>query len=136
MPTLTPARLRRALLAAVLASCVVPASSSASTLLMAGDDTLVHNGTSGRNTLSVRQVADALIVTDTSGLSNSPSNVPPRTCGQVDRQTMRCPTRFIRRVRSLMEGGEDTAGPMKPICRSSSTAATTETDTRRATRRS
>jgi hypothetical protein len=73
MPALTPARLRWALLAAVLASCVVPASSSA---------------------------------------SHPSAGPPPRLCAQVDRQTMRCATRCIRRVKSFMEAGEDSAGPI------------------------
>jgi hypothetical protein len=107
-------RIGRILLAAAVAACALPASASAATLAI-GNGTLVHQGGSERNSLSVRGVAGALIVSDTAGLSNIPLLQP--SCDRIDRQTMRCPRQsggrtIIGRFEARMGGGDDTAGPI------------------------
>jgi RTX calcium-binding nonapeptide repeat (4 copies) len=102
----TRRRLGRALVAAALAACALPASASAA-LMSFNDGELRYDGLSGRNTLSLRQVAGAVIVSDPSGVSNLFNSVITRgACAQVDRQTMRCPV--PRRVFADMDEGDDT----------------------------
>jgi hypothetical protein len=112
-----PARLRgrtrRTLLAAAvvagaLATGALPAGASAATLAVS-TDTLSYQDTSGeRNSLSVREVAGALIISDTTALSNLP--LQQRRCVSVDSRTMRCP--LVKRVVARMGNGDDTAGPI------------------------
>jgi hypothetical protein len=99
-------------LTAALAACALPASASAAQLSF-HDGELRYDGLSESNTLSLRHVAGAMIVSDPSGVSNRglPSAPPgERPCAQVDRQTMRCPV--PRRVFADMDEGDDTVGPI------------------------
>jgi hypothetical protein len=98
------------LVATVVAACALPASASAATLHIVGD-TVLHQGSGAeRNNVSVREVAGALIVSDTARLFHSNAAFTPgNRCVPIDRQTMRCPrTRFEAR----MGDGDDTAGPI------------------------
>jgi hypothetical protein len=98
-------------LTAALAACALPAAASAATVGIV-DDTLSYQGGSERNSLSLREVAGTLIVSDTSGVSNifTAPPLPPAPCAQVDSRTLRCP--LVDRVVARMAGGDDTAGPI------------------------
>ena len=104
MPTITPARVRgrrarRAALAGVLAACVLPATASAATVGIAADGTLAYRGSDGEaNSLSVRQLAEAIEVTDSSAgvkptqLFNSFAQL----CVPVSSTKVRCGHRPVR----------------------------------------
>ena len=97
-------------LTVALAACALPASASAAVMSF-NDGELRYDGLSARNTLTLREVAGALIVSDPAGVSNRglPTALPgERPCAQVDRQTMRCPV--PRRVFADMDEGDDTVG--------------------------
>jgi hypothetical protein len=106
-------RTRRAVLAAfvpaALAAAALPPGASAATLRGA-DGTLFYQGGSERNSLSIREVDGAVIVSDPAGLSNAFLSFTTRgPCVGIDRNTMRCPG--VERIDARMAGGDDRVGP-------------------------
>jgi RTX calcium-binding nonapeptide repeat (4 copies) len=107
-----PRRRQLAVLVAALAIvCALPTAASAATVQFNSDEVLLFGTGEERNNVSVREVAGALIVTDTAGLFHPPSNnvQSGNRCASIDRQTMRCP---LKRFEASMGNGDDTAGPM------------------------
>jgi hemolysin type calcium-binding protein len=107
----SPLRLRlgTAIAAAAAAACALPAGASAATVEVNSNEVLHRGSGSEINIVNVREVAGALIVTDSAGLSHPATRDPGRRCTSVDRQTMRCPA---RRFEAQMGDGDDVAGPM------------------------
>ena len=119
MLSLTPARVggrtRRLVLAAALsaalAATVLPSTASAAGHLHLADDTLFYQAGSERNSLSIREEAGGLILSDPAGLANRFLDFTTRgPCAQIDPRTMRCP--LVKRVVARMAGGNDIAGPI------------------------
>ena len=102
-------RLGRALAAALAAACALPAGASAATIEFNSDEVLLRGSGEQIDIVDVREVAGALIVTDSAGLFHSPSAFPSNRCASIDRQTMRCP---LRRFEARMGNGDDVAGPI------------------------
>jgi hypothetical protein len=102
-------RLRRALAAAAIAVCALPAGASAATIEFNRDEVLLRGTGEAIDIVNVREVAGALIVTDTAGLFHSPTAAFGNRCAIVDSRTMRCP---LRRFEARLGNGDDVAGPM------------------------
>jgi hypothetical protein len=108
-------RIGRVLLATALAACALPAGASAATLEIGRGD-LIYRGGSERNSLSVREDAGGLVVSDPAGVSNIfiPLTDPRPRCVRIDNRTMRCPLRAegftVKRLVAQMGDGDDTAG--------------------------
>jgi hypothetical protein len=113
-------RLGRALLAAALAVCVLPASASAASVATIGitdDGTLAYRGNDREtNSLSIREFADAIEVTDNAGelKPTRPFNSFAQLCVPVTTRTVRCSHRpvRIRRISAFLNDRSDTAGPI------------------------
>ncbi|HZO60159.1 MAG TPA: calcium-binding protein [Solirubrobacterales bacterium] len=108
MLTKTPAhsnkRARRALIAAALAACAVPAGAQAATVEMSADGTtLIHRGAAGEiNSLNVRVVDGAVEVKDFAGLT---SRTP--LCSSVTSATVRCAIGLPKRIHTLLGDRND-----------------------------
>jgi RTX calcium-binding nonapeptide repeat (4 copies) len=107
--------LGRGVLAGVLAACALAADASAATVEIQGNDVLRYRGGSDRNTLSVRENADSLTVSDSSGVSNIfiPVTDPRPRCAVIDSRTLRCPLtirgRAVKRLDAELGDGSDRA---------------------------
>jgi Ca2+-binding RTX toxin-like protein len=112
--TPTRRRLRRGLLAAALAALALPAAASAATVGIAADGTLAYRGSDGEaNSLSVRQLADAIEVTD-SAAGVKPTqlfNSFAQLCVPVTSTTVRCGHRPVRikRIAAALNDRNDVA---------------------------
>jgi hypothetical protein len=104
-----PRRLLRALAVAVVAACALPAGASAATIEFNRDEVLLFGTGEAIDIVNVREVAGALIVTDTAGLFHHPQTPFTNRCASIDRQTMRCP---LKRFEARLGNGDDVAGPM------------------------
>jgi hypothetical protein len=104
-----PRRLLRALAVAVVGACALPAGASAATIEFNRDEVLLFGTGEAIDIINVREVAGALIVTDTAGLFHHPQTPFTNRCASIDRQTMRCP---LKRFEARLGNGDDVAGPM------------------------
>jgi hypothetical protein len=117
MLTTTPARSRRragrAVLAVAAATCALPGAAQAATIGITADGTLAYRGSDREiNVLSVRDLADAIEVTDTAGLKpTQPFGSFAQLCVPVSSRTVRCQERpvSIKRIGASLNDQSDTA---------------------------
>jgi hypothetical protein len=109
-------RLRRGLLAAVLAACALPAAASATTVSIDNNGTLRYfDGRGATNNLFAREDGSAIFITDTARVdpvSFAPGSIA-HLCTRVNTSTVRCPFDAgpvrIKRFSAKMGDGNDSA---------------------------